>query len=646
MGYLQFDKSQLINLEYSLSKEIIRTNRAGSYASTTIVGCNTRKYHGLLACPRSKGSDQRILLLSSLDVTIVHQEKEFNLGIHKFQGDRYIPRGHKYIRVFQVEEVGETIYRVGGVILKRESALTQRQEQILIQFTLLESQSPVTIRFRPFLAFRNIHELTKANDSANTQVKKAKNGVVARLYEGLPPLYMQFSAKNEYKHQPDWYFDVEYPEEMQRGYAYKEDLFVPGYFEKKLRKGESIIFSAGTKEVNPAGLKKKYNAEKKSRLPRNSFRNCLLNSAEQLIVKRDGSTEIIAGLPWFGAWSRDSFLALPGLLLTTGNYKLAEMVLDTTSKKIKSGLFPVTGDNKNVKYNSSDASLWFIWSLQQFEKYVDVDIWQKYGRKIKSILNAYRKGTLYNIHMLDNGLIWAGDDNFALTWMDAVTDNGPVTPRTGMTVEVNALWYNAVKASLIWAARNEDKAFVSVWTDMPEMIKHNFLENFWDDERAYLADVVNGDQKDYRVRPNMVIAAAMEHNMLTKEMKNSLLNIVEKELLTPRGLRSLSPKDPDYKGLYRGNQEERDTAYHQGTVWPWFLEHFTNAYLDVHRQSGLSLIKRIFFGFETEMTNHGVGSVSEVYDGDPPHQPGGAILQAWSVAALLRMSEMIDKFSE
>ncbi len=645
MGYLQFDKSRLINLEYSLSKEILRTNRAGSYASTTIVGCNTRKYHGLLACPKTKGSDERFLLLSSLDITIVQFEQEFNLGIHKFQGDMYIPRGHKYIRDYRVEEVGQTIYRVGGVVLKSESLLTEKKEQILIKFTLIESQSPLVLKFKPYLAFRNIHALTKANDTVNTNVKKTKNGVAARLYDGLPSLFMQFSKEGKYNHHPDWYFDIEYLEEMKRGYDYKEDLFVPGHFELSLKNGESVVFSAGTKEIAPAGLKRKFSAEQKFRIPRNNFKNCLLNSAEQLIVKKEKSAEIIAGLPWFGTWSRDTFIALPGLMLTTGKQKLATMVLDTMARKIKGGLFPVTV-GKNPEYNSSDASLWFIWALQQYEKYTDADIWEKYGKKIKTILNAYRRGTDHNIHMQQNGLIWAGGEDKPLTWMDVVTDEGPVTPRTGMAVEVNALWYNAVKAALIWAARSEDKGFTSAWSDMPEIIKQSFLEHFWSEERAYLADVVNGEDRDYSVRPNMVIAASMENNMLSREMKNSILDVVEKELLTPRGLRSLSPKNPDYKGVYTGNQEERDRAYHQGTVWPWLLEHFVNAWLDVRKQSGLSLVKRIFFGFEDEMINHGIGSISEVYDGDPPHRPGGAISQAWSVAALLRINEMIDKYPD
>jgi predicted glycogen debranching enzyme len=646
MGYLQFDKNQLINLEYSLSKEILRTNRAGSYASTTIIGCNTRKYHGLLACPKSRGSDERILLLSSLDVTIDQHEQEFNLGIHKFQGDLFIPRGHKYVRDYQVETIGETTYRVGGVVLKRESLLTEKKEQILIQFTMEEANSPVTLRFRPYLAFRDIHSLTKANDHANTDVREVQNGIVARLYDGLPSLYMQFSRKNLYYHDPKWYYDIEYLEEMKRGYDFKEDLLVPGYFELKLKEGESVVFSAGTSESLPSGLKRKFISDNKLRVPRNSFRNCLVNSAEQLIVKRDRSSEIIAGLPWFGAWSRDTFISLPGLALSTGKLKLAETVMDTAVKRMKNGLFPVTATRNNPQYSSADTSLWFIWSLQQLEKYSDIDIWALYGKKIKSVLNNYRRGTLFNIHMQDNGLIRAGEKGKALTWMDVVIGDEPVTPREGLTVEVNALWYNAIKASLKWAEQNSDNSFISSWSELPEMIRESFVGQFWDEEKGYLADYINGENKNFDVRPNMVIAAAMENNMLTKEMRNSILKVCESELLTPRGLRTLAPKNPNYAGRYTGDQDSRDRAYHQGTVWPWLLEHFVSAYLDLHRQSGLSLVKRIYFGFEEEMINHGIGSISEVYDGDPPHKAGGAISQAWSVAALLRIGEMIDRFSK
>jgi predicted glycogen debranching enzyme len=646
MGYLQFDKNQLINLEYSLSREIIRSNRAGSYASTTIVGCNTRKYHGLLASPLRDGSDDRYMLLSTLDATIIQREQEFNLGIHKYQGDLYIPRGHKYVRDYEVGKVGETIYRVGGVVLKRESLLVEKQEQILIKFTLLEAHSPTTLKLKPFLAYRNIHALSKANTYVNTKYRNIDNGISVKLYEGMPLLYMQFSKAVDYVHNPDWYYNIEYLEEQRRGYDFKEDLFVPGYFEFRIKKGESIIFSASTKQVSTSGLIRKYSNELNKRIPRDNFQGCLNNAAEQFIVKKEKGTEIIAGFPWFGTWGRDTFISLPGLTLSTGNINLATEIIDTMVKRMKGGLFPNMGDSKNPAFNSVDAPLWFIWTLQQYEKYTEVNVWERYAKVIKEVLNAFRKGTSFNIHMKENGLIWAGEKGKALTWMDAVNSSGPVTPRSGMPVEINALWYNAEMVALKWAQDNGDKSFIKDWAELPEKIKTAFIENFWDENYGYLADLVDGENKDFAVRPNMVIATAMEHNMLSKEMRNSILEVVKSELLTPKGLRSLSPKNPDYKGIYEGDQDSRDAAYHQGTVWPWLLEHFVKSYMDIHKNTGVGLAKQIYLGFEGDMTYHGIGSISEIYDGDPPHHPRGATSQAWSVAALLRINELIDKWGK
>ena len=633
MGYLEFDKSQLINLEYSLSKEILRSNRAGSYAATTIIGCNTRKYHGLFICPCQKGSDEKFLLLSSLDVTVIQHDQEFNLGIHKYEGDTYIPKGHKYVRDYMAEIVGETIYRVGGVVLKRESILLEKEERVLIKFTLLEANSDTYLKFKPFLAFRNIHQLSKANMFANTKYESTDNGVVYKMYEGLPSLYMQFSSKVDYVHSPDWYYNIEYMEEQKRGYDYKEDLMVPGYFETKVKKGESIVFSAGIKNTNPTTLKKQYSAEFNKRSARDSYKNCLLNAAEQFLVKNENGSEIIAGYPWFGAWGRDTFISLPGITLTTGKIDAAREVIDKMINRMKGGLFPNMGDESNPAFNSVDAPMWFIWALQQYEKYDAADIWKLYGKTIKTVLNAYREGTSFNIRMLENGLIWAGQEGKALTWMDAVTSNGPSTQRMGMPVEINALWYNAIQYSLKLAEKAADKKFIKEWKDLPEKIETSFIENFWSKDKGYLADVVNGDMFDFSVRPNMVIAAAMEFSMLTKEMKNSLLEVIKSELLTTRGLRTLAPKNANYKGIYEGDQDARDSIYHQGTVWPWLLEHFVKAYMDVHKNTGLSMAKKIYLGFEEDMMQHGIGSISEIYDGDPPHTPKCSISQAWRVAA-------------
>ncbi len=646
MSYLQFDKSQLVNLEYSLNKEILRTNRAGSFACTSIIGCNTRKYHGLLICPLEQFEGERHVLLSALDTTVVQHNEEFNLGIHKYQGDNYHPKGHKYIRDFEAD-VPKIVYRVGGVVLVQERILVEKEEQILIKFTLEEAHSPTRLRFRPFLAFRNMHSLSKANLYANTKVTKVENGIKTKLYQGYPNLFLQLNKKNEFIQVPDWYYNIEYIREMERGYDYKEDLFVPGYFEVPIKKGEPVIFSASTSETNPQSLKSKYTIEVSKRIPRDSFINCLINAAQQFIVKNKKNTDVIAGFPWFGSWSRDTFIALPGLTLAIDDLENCRGVLDSMTKKMKNGLFPNVSSREHPDYDSVDAPLWYIWAIQQYVDYSEqsLEVYKKYGKAIKSILGAYKEGTLYNIKMQDNGLVYAGENGKALTWMDAIVQGKPVTPRIGYAVEVNALWYNAICFTLELAGNAGDKNFVKQWEHVPGLIKESFIEKFWDDQKQYLADYVNNDEKDWAVRPNQVIATSLKYKMLTKEKQNAVLDIVKNELLTPRGLRSLSPKNENYKGVYQGNQEERDLIYHQGTVWPWLLEHFCRAYLDLYGKSGLSFVKKILNGFEEEMPEHGIGTVSEIYDGDPPHLPRGAISQAWSVGAILQINKMIVNFN-
>lgn len=645
MAFLKFDKAELINLEYSLSREVLRSNRAGSYASTTISGCNTRKYHGLLVCPVDAIDGKNHVLLSSLDVTVIQHEQDFNLGIHKYEGDLYVPRGHKYIRDFDAETGSKITYRVGGVVLTRESLLVEEQEQVLIRFTLEEAQSPTKLQFRPFLAFRNYHGLSKANMYVNTRYAPVKQGIRSRMYEGYPELHMQLSREAEFVPVPDWFYDIEYIEEQKRGYDFKEDLYVPGYFELPIEKGESVVFSASTKEVAPGGLKRRFTTEFSKRLPRDSYRNCLVSSARQFIVRRHGKTQVIAGFPWFGVWGRDTFIALPGLTLSTGDVETAGEVIDTMVSRMKGGLFPNMGSEEAPAFNSVDAPLWFIWSLQQYAKYVDdVDIWERYGKAVRAVLEAYRDGTSYNIRMLENGLIHAGERGKALTWMDAVVYGEPVTPREGCPVEINALWYNAVCQALAWA-EERDPQFVESWKGMPDRIRDSFVEQFWDGELGYLADYVHLDVRDFSVRPNQVIATSLDYSPITDEMKNAVLERVESELLTPRGLRTLSPKNEHYKGVYEGDQETRDRAYHQGTVWPWLLEHFARGYLDLHKRTGLTLIRRLYDGFEEDMNVAGIGTVSEIYDGNPPHIPRGAISQAWSVAAVLRLGEMIEMYN-
>ena len=643
MSYIKFEKGQVVNLEYSLGREVIRTNRAGSYSSTTLVGCNTRKYHGLLICPVDELGGERFVLLSSLDVIVVNNDKSFNIGIRKYKGDYFSPKGHKYIEDFDADNIPSRIYRVGGVILKQERLLVHYEEQLLIRFTVLEASEPMKLQFRPFLAFRNIHQLTHANMSANTKVNFIENGIKSKMYEGFPSLNMQFSTNVEFIHNPDWYLGVEYPEEQKRGYDYSEDLFTPGFFELKAKKGDIIVFSASTKEENTSELKQKFTKTVSGKIPRDSFINCLRNAAQQFVEKRGGKTLIIAGYPWFGTWGRDTFISLPGMALARHGLVLYREVLDTQIDRMKDGLFPNMGDTNNPAFNSVDAPLWFFWAVQQYIQHGGEDGWERYGAAAKSVLNAFKNGTTFNIHMRENGLIYADAPGKALTWMDAVVNGIPVTPRRGYTVEVNALWYNAVCFSLEMAKIENDKKFIKEYNKLPDLIKKSFLDLFWDERLSYLADYVNDDEgKNLFVRPNMVIAVSLPYSMLNKDQMKTVLDVADRELVTIRGLRTLSPRNKLYQGVCTGNQEERDNAYHQGTVWPWLYGPFCEGWLKVYGQQGVQKVKKLIYGLEAVMSEHGISTISEIYDGDPPHSPQGAISQAWSVGEVLRIINLLE----
>ena len=482
---------------------------------------------------------------------------------------------------------------------------------------------------------------------ANTKFDHVENGIRSKLYVGFPALNMQLSKENEFIPVPDWYYNIEYLEEKNRGYDYKEDLFVPGYFEVPIKKGESIIFSASTEEVKTSTLKRKFQQMENKRERRDDFESCLTYSASQFIVHEGKDTEVVAGYPWFGRWGRDTFIALPGLTLAAGaNLKDCKEVLDTMARQLHNGLFPNIGKGDKAAYNSIDAPMWFFWAVQEYDKAQGEPgvVWKNYGGKMKSILTAFREGVNPGLRMDPSGLIWARQPGKALTWMDAVVRGVPVTPRAGYAVEINALWYNAVCYMLKLAGEAKDQSFIKEWQDMPELIRKSFVETFWNEEYGYLADYVDEEGQNLDVRPNQVFACSLMYSPLTDDMKERVLRVVTKELLTQKGLRTLSPKNPKYHGHYEGNQDERDNAYHQGTVWPWLIGAYIEANLQLYGKQFLPEAKELLEGFEEDMTVYGLCSVAEVYDGDPPHHPNGSISQAWSVGEILRSMELIRKY--
>ena len=644
MAYLKFNKSELVNLEYSLSREMLSTNRAGGYMSTTIVCCNTRKYHGLLICPIEEFDGENHVLLSSLDETIIQHDSLFNLGIHKFP-NVYEPRGHKYIIDFEYEPTPTITYRVGGVVLRKEILMIHNESQLMIRYTLMDAHSPTKLRLRPFLAYRNIHKLSCANMSANTHYKEVDNGIVSKLYNGYPSLFMQANKKNEFVANPDWYYNFEYIEEKKRGYDYLEDLFTPGYFEMSIKKGESIVFVASLKEFSSKTFTRKFEKELSERPPKDSFMNCLRNSASQFIIRRGRDTEVVAGYPWFGRWGRDTFIALPGLTLAVDNdIKTCKAVLDTMSREMSGGLFPNIGKKEQAAYNSVDAPMWYFWAIQKYAEALcdNKSVWKDYGNKMKTILKTYRDGASPNIMMHENGLIWAEENGKALTWMDAIVAGKPVTPRAGYDVEINALWYNAICYTLEIAKENGDNKFVKAWKDMPQRIEDVYYDTFWCEERQCLADYVGNEGQNIFIRPNQIMAASLPYSPINDDVKEKVLYKIEKELLTMKGIRTLSPRNQLYIGVYEGNQAIRDNAYHQGTAWVWLLGHYVEANFKLHGKAFLKTAKLLVSYFEENMTMDGICSISEVYDGDPPHNAGGCISQAWSVSEILRIMRMID----
>lgn len=646
MSYLKFDKEELVNLEYSLQHEFLRTNRSGAYSSSTIAGCNTRKYHGMLIVQLDELDGGKHVLLSSLDETVIQHDAQFNLGIHKYPGDFYEPKGHKYIRNFEIDTIPKVTYRVGGVILTKARLLVEHENQVIVKYTLEEANSPTILRFKPFLAFRNVHQLTRANMVANGKFTKVKNGIKMRLYENYPELFMQFSKDPDFVPVPDWSRNIEYMKERSRGYEYQEDLFVPGYFELPIKKGESVFFSASTEVCDPTKLKKQYKIEKERRLPRDSFVNCLLNAAQQFMCDRKDGKDLIAGFPWYESIPRQTLLALPGIFLSLSDVSTYEVILKTNLGRLKDGLLPKYAGIP-CDYDAADAPLFAFQTIQELKPFKEKkELWKSYGPTMKEILSSYKKGTHFNIHMEPNGLIHARQDGVALTWMDAYIDGKPVTQRGGLAVEINSAWYNAVCFALELAESAKDKAFISEWSSFPELIAASFLNTFWSDEQGYLADYVDGNYKDWSVRPNMIFAAGFSYSPLSREQKKIILSKVRNELLTPRGLRSLAPNDLHYKGSCEGNSDQRSAAVHMGSVYPFLIYPFVKTYLEIHKAGGLSFVEQIMAGFEEEMSEHCVGTLSEVYEGNPPYTARGAISQAWNVGGVLSALTVLEKFGE
>ena len=645
MGYLKFEKALMTNLQDSLPRELLRTNRSGAYSCSTIVDCNTRKYHGLLVVPVPELDNENHVLLSSLDPTVIQHGAAFNLGLHKYHGGNYSPNGHKYIREFDCDKVPTTVYRVGNAVLKKEVVLQCYEERILVRYTLLEGQGTTLLQFRPFLAFRSVREFTHENAAINREYHNVENGIATCLYEGYPQLFMQFSKDNEFHYEPYWYRGLEYPKEQARGYYSDEDLYVPGYFEMKIRKGESIVFSGSTSEIKTSTLKRIFDDEVGLRPPRDNFFHCLVNAAHQFHNrKKNDDRYILAGYPWFKCRARDQFIALPGLTLSIEEQDYFELVMKTAERGLREFMQnePLTVEIQEIE--QPDVILWCIWAIQQYAKEAGKESCLKlYGDFLRDMIAYIENGKHPNLFLHTNGLLYAEGKNKAITWMNGMIDGKPVNPRSGYIVEFNALWYHDIKFVAWLFSDTSETEYTAHLEEMASLCKDAFVATFLNNY-GYLYDYVDGNMVDWSVRPNMILAAAVDYSPLEQSQKKSVVDICTRELLTPKGLRSLSPKSGGYTPVCVGDQDYRTRVYHQGTAWPWLGGFYLEACLKLYKRTRLSFVERQLIGYEDEVMNHCLGTIPEYFDGNPPYSGRGAISFAMNVGEVLRTLALLEKY--
>ncbi len=643
MSYLKFEKALMTNLQESIKKEVLQTSRSGAYASSTVVDCNTRKYHGLLVVPIPSIDDENHVLLSSLDASVIQHGAEFNLGLHFYYGGAVNPNGHKYIRSFEFDKVPTTIYRVGGVILKKEVIFETYNDRVLIRYTIDDAHSPVTLRLRPFLAFRRADALTHENYQALRDYQEVENGIKTTMYSNYPELYMQTSKSSEFVFSPNWYKGLEYYKEAERGYECVEDLYVPGYFDVKMKKGDEVIFAASLSKAKPSALKKMFNDEVADRIPHDNFYHSLVNAALQLHYRQGDERYILAGIPWFKARARDTFISLPGLTLATDDDEYFASCMKTAVKALNEFM---TGKPLTVaiyEIEQPDVMLWAIWCIQQYAKKWGIEkAAEEYGKLVLNMITYIEKGKHINLQLMKNGLLHIEGQAQPMTWMNSVAGGKPVVPRTGYVVEFNALWFNALKFGAEISLQLKDKKTADHLEKCAELAKKSFQEKFIT-PAGYLFDYCEDGIEDWNVRPNQIFAVALDHSPLDTAQQKAVLDFCTRELLTPKGLRTLSPKsgNPNYVGA----QTRRDFAYHSGTAWPWLGGFYMEACLKVYKRTRLSFVQRQMVGFEDEMMYHATGTISELFDGNPPFSGRGAMAFSMNVAEILRTMRLIDEYN-
>jgi predicted glycogen debranching enzyme len=626
---VQFDAGVCRDPAQCLRREWLETNAIGGFACATIAGANTRRYHGLLTAA-IKPPVARCLLLSKLEETLVIGTERFELSSNLYEGCIY-PEGYRYLNGFRLDPFPIFTFQAGGVKVEKRILLVPGENTLIAEY---ETDAPgCGLELRPLIAFRGYHDLTHRNDALNDSLDEGNGVVSIQPYSDLPRLYFAHDAK-ALRMEKNWYFNFEYPVERERGLDCLEDLFCPFVLEYDLTpdRTASVIASTNSYDAGDAVALKRKRIGKTPEDP-------LVTATAQFIVARGKFRTIIAGYPWFSDWGRDTMISLPGLTLATGEFGMARDILRAFAATLDRGMLPnrFPDSGEEPEYNTVDATLWFFEAVRKYLEYTNDTEFvrgQLYD-KLKDIIEWHSRGTRFGIHADADGLLAAGDPTTQLTWMDARVDGRPVTPRSGKPVEIQALWYNALRFLAKLAEDLGDSG--ASYQALATTVAKNFNSSFWNEAAGCLYDVIDGDLRDDSLRPNQVIALSLGYCAVPEARARKILETVERHLLTPFGLRTLAPADPRYRGRYEGPPHDRDAAYHQGTVWPWLLGPFITAQVRFNGEAGRNRAVGLVDALRAWVESRGVGQLAEIFDGDAPHEPRGCFAQAWSVAEVLRV---------
>lgn len=694
---IRFGRETCANLSLALAREWLETNGLGGYASSTITNTNTRRYHGLLVAA-TRPPLGRVVLLSKLEETLVVGDERYDLSVNQYPNLVH-PRGHEHQTGFRLDPHPIFTYRVRGLEIEKSVCMIHGENTTVVRYELKETnvvsgvshaRENCRLEVRPLVAFRDYHSLAHENERLNPHLQAAENLLTFESYRDMPALQLAHDA-DDFAPAGYWYRNLEYAAERERGFDFREDLFCPVVLTADLHARTRLNLIASTTRRTTSGVdeilrteiarratvasvgvsaskptsenkansvsEKEANGVSDNRangvsnneivsgdklISENELVAALVSASDAYVVARGERQTVIAGYPWFGDWGRDTMIALPGLALVTGRFETARRILSEFARHASEGMlpnrFPDAGETPD--YNTADATLWFFEAVRSLlgytgdYEYVRANLYEV----LNGIVAWHVRGTRYGIRLESDGLLAAGAGGVQLTWMDAKVGDWVVTPRAGKPVEIQALWYNALRVLEELAGRFDGAERAREYASMAERARASFNEQFWNEDDGCLYDVIAGDVRDASMRPNQILAVSLAHSMLAGERARRVVAAVERELLTPYGLRSLSPRDPRYRGRYEGDALSRDGAYHQGTVWAWLLGPFISAYIKTHeaKDEARARARGWLANFGTHLREAGLGHVSEIFDGDTPHAPRGCIAQAWSVGELLR----------